>query len=218
MRELVSERPSAMAWNRLDIVTASFAAGGPAVAFDPIRVQKLLFLVDREVSGRIGGPYFDFRPYRYGPFDAAVYRVLEDLERTGHVWIDVSGRYHRYLLTDSGERRGMTVLDRLPEPVETYMRKAARWVRLTPYRRMLSAIYGRYPDTAVNSVVGHLGPPRRTEAQSPFVRGMARAFYVAGKSHRTLGSDEDAIHDAWRTVGAELEDAMTRFGRSEHLW
>ncbi|MDE0103546.1 MAG: hypothetical protein OXN89_14315 [Bryobacterales bacterium] len=213
-----------MAWNRLEIVTASFAAGGPAVAFDPIRVQKLLFLVDREVSGRIGGPYFDFRPYRYGPFDAAVYRVLGELERTGHVWINVSGRYHRYLLTDSGERRGLSVLDHLPDPVETYMRKAARWVRLTPYRRMLSAIYRRYPETAINSVVGHLGPPGHKEAQSPFVRGMARAFDVAGTSNRTSDSrkparsDEDAIHDAWRTVGEELEDAMTRFGRTEHLW
>ncbi len=213
-----------MAWNRSDIVTASFAAGGPGAVFDPIRVQKLLFLVDREVSERIGGPHFDFRPYHYGPFDAVVYRVLGDLATEGDMCVDSAGRYPRYLLTDTGYRRGTAVLDRLPEPVAKYIRNAARWVRLTPYRRMLSAIYRRYPDTAVNSVVSHLGPPRREETRSPFVRGMARAFDFTGTSHRTAASgkvarsDADAIHDAWRTVGEELEEAMTRFGDSEHLW
>lgn len=213
-----------MAWNRSEIVTASFAAGGPAATYDPIRAQKLLFLVDREVSERIGGPFFDFRPYRYGPFDPTVYRVLEGLVGEGEVRIDHSGRYPRYSLTDSGERRGMTVLGRLPDAVETYIRKAARWVRLTPYRRMLSAIYRQYPDTAVNSVVGHLGPRKHVEAQSPFVRGMARAVDLTGTSHRRFDprgpsvSDKDAIRDAWNAVGEELEDAMTRFGHSERLW
>lgn len=213
-----------MAWDRSDIVTASFAAGGPGAAFDPIRVQKLLFLVDREVSERVGGPYFDFRPYHYGPFDPAVYRVLDDLAAAGVLWTDSSGRYPRYLLTETGYRRGMAVLERLPDVVATYMGSAARWVRLTPYRLMLSAIYRRYPETAVNSVVGHLGPSRREETERPFVRGMARAFDFTGTSHRTQdpgsgpGSDADAIHDAWRAVGEELEDAMASFGDSEHLW
>ena len=213
-----------MDWNRSDIVTASFAAGGPGAAFDPIRVQKLLFLVDREVSERIGGPYFHFRPYHYGPFDPVIYRVLDALAQTGDMRIDGSGRYPRYRLSDPGYRHGMAVLERLPDAVVEYMRNVAQWVRLTPYRRMLAAIYRRYPETAVNSVVGHLGQPRRQETSNAFVRGMARAFDFAGTSQRSpqsgegVGSDADAIHDAWRTVGEELEEAMTRFGDSEHLW
>ena len=224
LRENRLERELPMAWNRSDIVTASFAAGGPDAAFDPIRVQKLLFLVDREVSERIGGPYFHFRPYHYGPFDLFIYRVLDELTQTGDMRIDGSGRYPRYRLTDTGYRRGMAVLERLPDPVAKYMRDVAQWVRLTPYRRMLAAIYRRYPETAVNSVVGHLGQPRRREPPNAFVRGMARAFDFAGTSHRSAdsergpGSDAGAIHDAWRTVGEELEEAMTRFGDSEHLW
>ena len=211
-------------WNRSDIVTAAFAAGGPGAVFDPIRTQKLLFLVDREVSERIGGPYFEFRPYRYGPFDAAVYRVLEELAKAEEVRVDGSGRYPRYVLTESGYRRGIAVLDGLPEAVAKYLRDAARWVRLTPYWRILSAICSRYPDTAVNSVVAQ--PPSRSRAghERPFLRGMTRAFDFTGTRHRSPNSpraatsDADAIGDAWRAVGRELEEAMTRFGHSERLW
>lgn len=215
-----------MAWDRSDIVTASFAAGGPGASFDPIRTQKLLFLVDREVSERIGGPFFDFQPCHYGPFDADVYRVIEELATAEEVRVDGSGRYprYRYILTGSGYGRGTAVLDGLPQAVAKYLRDAARWVRLTPYRRMLSAIYSRYPDTAVNSVVGQPRAKRRAQRQNPFVRGMARAFDFTGTLHRTPGSpkparsDADAIRSAWRAVGQELEEAMTSFGESERLW
>ena len=204
-----------MEWDRSEIVTA---------ALEPIRVQKLLFLVDREVSERIGGPFFDFQPYHYGPFDRIEYRELDALARAKDVCIDRSGQYPRYLLTETGYRHGMAVLEGLPDPVAKYMRNAARWVRLTPYRRMLAATYRRYPDTAVNSVVGRLVPPRRKETRSAFVRGMARAFDFTGTSLRTqdsgkaAGFDADAIRDAWRTVGEELEGAMMRSAESEHLW
>jgi hypothetical protein len=213
-----------MDWNRADIVTAAFAAGGPGAVFDPIRTQKLLFLVDREVSERIGGPYFDFQPYHYGPFDATVYRVLDELATAEEVRIDDSGRYPRYVLTEPGYERGIAVLDGLPEPVAKYLRDAARWVRLTPYRQILSAIYSRYPDTAVNSVVVRPRPRPRAGQERPFLRGMSRAFDFTGTRHRTpdsprpATSDADAIGDAWRAVGRELEEAMTRFGHSEGLW
>ena len=64
-----------MTLNQADVIAAAFAAAGPGAAFDPIRVQKLLFLIDREASDQIGGPFFDFQPYHYGPFDRAIYSV-----------------------------------------------------------------------------------------------------------------------------------------------
>ncbi len=64
---------------RIDVVAAAFAAGGRGAKLDLIRVQKLLFLIDRVVSERIGGPFFAFRPYLFGPFDQAVYDAIRDL-------------------------------------------------------------------------------------------------------------------------------------------
>lgn len=140
LREPDSEKTLPVTWVRSDIVLASFAAAGRETALDPIRAQKLLFLVDREVSERIGGPYFDFRPYHYGPFDADVYSALDNLATSEDLRIDGSGRHPCYQLTETGYRRGRTVLGGLPHPVSKYMRNAARWIRLTPYRRILSAI------------------------------------------------------------------------------
>lgn len=210
--------------NREDILAGAFAAAGPGAAFDPIRVQKLLFLIDREVSERIGGPFFHFQPYHYGPFDRTIYDVIGKLVATGNARIDSSGPYPRYLLTGAGYRRGTAVLASFPEEVADYFGRAARWVRLIPYRRMLAAIHRQYPDMAVNSVVRHLGSERRARRKNPFIRGMTRAFDITGTMHRSpdrevgLESESEAIGAAWRAVGDHLEDAMVEFGASERLW
>ena len=210
--------------NREDIIAAAFAAAGPGAAFDPIRVQKLLFLIDREVSERIGGPFFDFRPYHYGPFDRAIYGVIERLVAARDARVDSSGPYPRYLLTKTGYRRGTAVLASFPDPVSDYVGRASRWVRLMPYQRMLAAIYRQYPETAVNSVVRHLGSERPSRRQNPFIRGMTRAFDITGTMYRSpdssvgLESDAEGIRSAWRAVGDHLEEAMVNFGESERLW
>ncbi len=213
-----------MDWSRSDIVTASFAAGGPGAAFDPIRAQNLLFLIDREVSDRIGGPFFDFRPYHYGPFDRAVYGVIGELVAAGTAHVDTSGSCSHYLLTTTGYRRGAEVLADFSDPVADYMKRASRWVRLMPYRRMLAAIRRQYPDMAVSSVIRRRVSKRSAPRENPFVRGMSRAFDVTGTMHRGTDtavdreSDGEAIRDAWDAVGRALEDAMVGFGESERLW
>ena len=210
--------------NSAEIVAAAFAAAGRGASFDPIRIQKLMFLIDREVSGRIGGPFFDFKPYLYGPFDRAIYDVIGRLVAARTVWVDTSGPYHRYALTESGYRRGDETLASVPASVADYMGRAARWVWLTPYRRLLAAIYRQYPEMAVNSVVRQLGPAYPAPPQDPFFRGMTRAFDFTGKAHRSPDSaasqksEAEAIHDVWTAVGNDIEQAMARLGETERLW
>ena len=48
---------------RSELVLATMAAGGPRARFDPIRIQLLLFLIDRCAGPVLGGPHFGFRPY-----------------------------------------------------------------------------------------------------------------------------------------------------------
>ncbi len=142
----------------------------------------------------------------------------------GDARVDSSGPYPRYLLTKAGYRRGIKVLASFPDPVADYLARASRWVRLMPYRQMLAAIYRKYPDMAVNSVVRHLGSERPSRRQNPFIRGMTRAFDITGTMHRSpdravgLESEAEAIGAAWRAVGRDLEDAMVGFGESERLW
>ncbi len=213
-----------MRHNREEIVAAAFAAAGPGVSFDPIRVQKLLFLIDRAVSDRIGGPFFHFQPYHYGPFDKAIYIVIVTLATAGDLKVDGSGAYPRYSLTSDGYRRGKASLASFPTPVADYFGRVARWIRMMPYRRILAAIYREYPEMAENSIVRHLGTTRPAPREHSFIRGMTRAFDLTGTLHRApdaevgLHADADALREDWRTVGDEIEEAMVQFGEAERIW
>ena len=213
-----------MTRNREEIVAAAFAAAGHGASFDPIRVQKLLFLIDRVVSERIGGPFFHFQPYNYGPFDRAIYGVIAAMAAGGDVRINTSGAYPRYSLTQAGYRRGKATLATFPIPVADYFGRVARWIRLMPYRPMLAAIYREYPEMAENSVVRHLAARPRGSQKMPFIRGITRAFDLTGTMYRTpdsevgLQSDADALREAWRAVGDDIEEAMVQFGESECAW
>ena len=141
-----------MARNREDIVVVALAAAGPSAAFDPIRLQTLLFLIDQVVSERVGGPFFRFAPYHYGPFDQGIYDVIRAMVAAGDARVDASGPYPRHSLTQAGRRRGEAALASFPAPVASYFRRVARWMLLTPYRRMLAAIWREYPEMALNSI------------------------------------------------------------------
>ena len=114
---------------RKKTVLAAMAAGGLRASFNPVQVQKYLFLIDREIPGWVGGPHFRFQPHDYGPFDKDVYTVLDSLAQEDYVRVDNTGQYRRYSLTGSGLERGSAVLDSLPEPVAHYLIDVARLVR-----------------------------------------------------------------------------------------
>lgn len=207
-----------MARQRFDIVLAALAAGGAGGQYDPVRVQKLFFLIDREVAEFIDGPYFRFEPYHYGPFDKAVYEDLEVLAEQGKINIDTTGRYSRYSLTDSGRAMGERALDALPEPAARYMEDAAKWVRFVPFKRLLLTIYRQYPDMAVNSIIP-IATSRHSHASfffpmPSFLTGMARSLdfmgtlnnYRAGWSNERL--DALAVYHDWSAVGDDLGAAM----------
>ena len=113
-----------------------------------------MFLIDREVAIRIGGPFFDFKPYNYGPFDKAVYNELATLEILGKVEI-VRGQFDAFRLTDLGQQEGDAVLGALPKGVKDYIVRASQFVRSHSFATLVSAIYKAYPDMRVNSIFQH---------------------------------------------------------------
>ena len=208
-----------MARQRIDIVLAAMATGGTEARYDPVRVQKLFFLIDREIPQFIDGPHFRFEPYHYGPFDKAVYEELERLAERGKINIDTTGRYNQYSVTNSGHERSVSILRALPTPAARYMEDAAKWIRFVPFKHLLSAIYRQYPDMAVNSII-----PQATSGRShasfrftmpSFLSGMARTLDFMGTldEHQWSMSDERldalAIYHDWSAVGDDLGAAMT---------
>ena len=76
--------------------------------FTPVQVQKLFFLLDMNVARELNGPHFSFEPYHYGPFDANVYRALDQLSAQGFAVVgdDQQFQMRTYRLTAEGQDRG----------------------------------------------------------------------------------------------------------------
>ena len=206
---------------RSQVALMAMAARVRGTRFDPVRIQKLLFLIDREAGAHVDGPHFDFRPYLYGPFDKAVFDELDALRHAGEVVIHGTGRYRAYILTESGHERGTAALNELAEPVRRYVADVARWVLSLSFGELLPAIYRRYPDMAVNSIVPEVTirfPKALNRSPLPsFLSGMARTFDPAGTLDLYefgAGSERDAeaIDADWRAVGDDLRRAVASFG------
>lgn len=209
----------AMEPSRRQTVLAGMAGGGPGAAFDAVRLQKLFFLVDREIPHLIGGPRFHYKPHHFGPFDEAVYAEVHALIDSGDVSVDTTFRCPLAVLTDSGVAVGARVLEEMPEGASKYMKRAAKWILTTPFRSMLAGIYGQYPDMAVNSLLPLAPKPHvRSTFNYPkpsFISGMGRVldfFGALNKPRATLDgemADALATYDDWRTVGEDIEAAMS---------
>jgi hypothetical protein len=135
-----------------EILLAGLAAGGENATYTPVQVQKLFFLLDREASSTLGGPFFKFVPYDYGPFDQAVYAGLDDLARRNLVMIQSTGRYRVYSLSQAGRLEGRRLLSALQPSARDYVSNVANWVRQLSFQQLVASIYNKYPEMKVNSV------------------------------------------------------------------
>src|SRR5438128_6573070 len=115
---------------REELVLAALSAGQGA-AHTPVQIQKLLFLIDRNIPGSVEGPHFRFEPYHYGPFDRTVYDELLKLSWKGYVDI-LRDRWNSYRLTSEGQKEGERLLNALnaldPEAAD-YIKKISAFVR-----------------------------------------------------------------------------------------
>lgn len=139
--------------NRKEFTLAVMGAE-PGAIYEPVQVQKMFFLLDRNIADALGGAYFDFQSYDYGPFDKSVYQELEGLAIEGIVRIEYPSdwRRKRFSLTAAGQQQGQKLFQVLERPAQNYIRKVSRFVRSLSFAELVGAIYHAYPDMKVNSV------------------------------------------------------------------
>jgi hypothetical protein len=130
----------------------SAMAPGSGYRYSPVQVQKLLFLLERQIPRETNGPHFRFEPYHYGPFDSAVYYQLEQLAARGLVLIDHSRSPRTFLLTAEGVALGNRVLDTLPWETRDFIVRTCNFVRAQSFSSLVSAIYKAFPEMRENSV------------------------------------------------------------------
>lgn len=137
--------------NRREIILAAFAPAKGS-KYTPVQVQKLLFLIDREIPELVDGPHFNFRPYNYGPFDSSVYDELSSLAQENLVEVIPEVTWYSYRLTDNGQIAGEALLESLQPKAKQFIQQSSDFVRSLSFAQLVSAIYKAYPDMKINSV------------------------------------------------------------------
>lgn len=138
--------------NKLDLLLVALAAGEKG-EFTPVQIQKLMFLLDKNISNRLGGPFYDFRPYDYGPFDSAIYESLRELEQKGLVSSSLSSQgWKKHELTDLGYVKASELSIHIDNSILDYIKAVSNFVRSLSFADLVSSIYKAYPDMKVNSI------------------------------------------------------------------
>lgn len=221
-RMVPEEWRASMTIGRPQVILAAMAGGGPGASFFPVQLQKLLFLIDREIPEGVNGPHFRFIPHHYGPFDQEIYIEIKALMRTGAVDVDDEKRHPQYFLTDAGWQAGTHVLQGLSEAAARYVREAAGWVRTLTFPQLLRAIYAYCPAMAVNSVRPSLPADADRSGfwpQPSFLSGLARTVDFMGvlneypRDRRARNQDTRNLGGDWARVGANLRNAMAIYAQ-----
>lgn len=139
-------------------VLAGMAATEEPVQFASIQIQKLFFLYDEKIRKDWGkSPYFDFKPYDFGPFDQMVYKDIEDLESKGlaeitSVQAPYQSRRKLHALSYRGFNLGKKILEGMPVSERNQIRGVMR--KLLEHRNfgeLVVSIYEEYPHMRANS-------------------------------------------------------------------
>ncbi len=139
------------AMNRREVILASLAPAEGGL-HSPAQVQKLLFLIDRQIPLLVGGPHFNFEPYDYGPFDKTIYDDLAELSSTGLLEMVQDRTWRSCRLTVTGQREGERLLSSIPGNGVEFIKKVSSFVRQVSFAELVTAIYKAYPEMKKNSV------------------------------------------------------------------
>jgi uncharacterized protein YwgA len=137
--------------NRTEFVLAGLYTDGRE-EFGPVQVQKLFFLIDKNIANLIGGPQFKFEPYNYGPFDREVYEELDRLLADGYLELCFVGSIRNYSISEKGREKAKELFNALDPSAKGFITKASNFVRNLSFQDLVRAIYKAYPEMREKSV------------------------------------------------------------------
>jgi uncharacterized protein (DUF488 family) len=142
----------------------------------------LAFLARQETVLASDRTFYDFVPYRFGPFSFALRKELDALARDGYVTLTDS----QIALRDNTRALTRTKAAELAPPVRQAAKIIAEKYGGSPQRELLASVYRRYPWYATKSELRDLVPP-----DAPLPPVAAPAVYTIGYE----GKSVDALFD-----------------------
>jgi hypothetical protein len=105
-----------------------------------LHLIKWLFLLAQETESGGGNAFYQFVPYKYGPYSFSLYHEIENLARDGLV-VESPQSGRDWSLTSTGRERGAT----LSGPVATDVGYIMDQYGTLGTRTLIDAVYERYP-------------------------------------------------------------------------
>lgn len=125
-----------------------------AKSLTPTVFVKLVFLLRHETALKGASSFYDFVPYKYGPFSFALYRELASLRRDGYVTSDEESIALREdaadLAEDKREELPVVIREAVEQVVHSYGTKSQT--------ALVRDVYVRYPWYAARSELADLRP------------------------------------------------------------
>ncbi len=149
-----------------------------------LRLVKIAFLLRHESCLQQERTFYDFVPYRYGPFSFALYRDMELLAARGFVAWQEDRAAAAGAASDRARRLTRSLSDNVRRAVRRFARKYGR----TPEERLLRDVYARYPWFASRSERDDLRPASVAPATAP-----APAIYTIGYQGRSVDGFFDRL-------------------------
>lgn len=123
---------------------------------DPIRIQKGLFVLSKEVPKEWipAEARHNFVPYLYGPYSFDINSDLKMLVKEGFIKArnkpDVSWKY--YSLTEKGKGLVKEKSESMMLELVSYIKTIREFVGELPFDLLLKVVYKKYPEYAAKSV------------------------------------------------------------------
>lgn len=156
----------------------------------PTRLVKLAFLLGEESDLQGACVYYDFVPYKFGPFSFALYRELESLRCDGYVSPDEK----KVTLCRSTRAMTRAKVEELPECVRSAVSETVTRHGRQSQRALVKSVYTQYPWYTINSELTDLIPDDAPQRPRTSI-----AVYTAGYE----GKSVDRFFDELIRAGIE---------------
>ncbi len=179
------------------ILSILLEAGGDA---DHRPVTKWAFLLREECETGGGSAFYQFLPYKYGPFSFCLFQEMAALARDGFV----TDKDHRWTLTEAGRKAADEVHRDVRRDVRQVVREHSRSSRKLTDDHLLDYVYERHPWYTVNSEIRKLQTRKRA----------APAVYTAGYEGLLVDGFLDGLMRAGvqRLVDVRSNPVSRRYG------
>jgi uncharacterized protein (DUF488 family) len=138
---------------------------------------KLVFLLRQEPGLKNETTFYDFVPYKYGPFSFALYRELANLRRDGYVTPDEE----RLALCERTMDRAKERIDELPMEFRKAVDKVVEQCGGKSQTELVEDVYTSYPWYATKSELTDLRPKSSIRANKA-----CPAVYTAGYEGKSV--------------------------------